>query len=261
MGKNLGQPVRSAAVLVLEAGSGELLASWGTNFFWLPHGITIDHADNVWLTDVARHQVFKFSHEGKVLLTLGEAGKPGNDAGHFNKPTDVAVARDGTFFVSDGYGNARVAKFATNGMFLKSWGVKGIASGQFNTPHGISLDRQGRVLVADRGNARMQVFDGEGQFLTAWKGMALGRPWAVRATPEGGVFVVDGGDQTKNLPDRAKVHRVDADGRVLETFGSFGTGAGQFVWPHAVAMARDGAVFVGEVTGARVQKFVRQAAP
>ncbi|MBI3881108.1 MAG: hypothetical protein HY301_13735 [Verrucomicrobia bacterium] len=258
MGKNLGQPVRNAAVLVLDRDTGALLESWGTNFFWLPHGLTVDHADNVWLTDVARHQVFKFTRNGKLLLTLGEAGKPGDDAGHFNKPTDVAIAGDGTFYISDGYGNARVAKFSAEGKFLKSWGTHGNAPGQFNTPHGIALDRAGRVLVADRGNAHVQVFDADGKFLAEWKGAALGRPWAITVASDGSIFVVDGGDQTKGAPDRSRVHRVSESGKVIETFGSYGSGAGQFIWPHDVAVARDGSVFIAEVTGMRVQKFTHQ---
>jgi peptidylamidoglycolate lyase len=260
VGRNAGQPIRSAAVLVLDRDTGALRQSWGTNFFWLPHGLTIDQEDNVWLTDVARHQVFKFTPDGRLLLTLGEAGKPGDDEGHFNKPTDVAIAKDGTFFVSDGYGNARVAKFSADGKFLKAWGTHGGAPGQFNTPHGIAIDRAGRVLVADRGNARVQVFDADGKFLAEWKGAALGRPWAIAVATDGSIFIVDGGDQPKSGPDRARVHRVDESGRVRETFGSSGTGAGQFVWPHDVAVASNGAVFIAEVTGMRVQKFVRPVA-
>ena len=103
------------------------------------------------------NQVFKFSHDGKLLLTLGERGVAGDDRSHFNRPTDVAVARDGSFYVSDGYVNSRVLKFAADGKFLVQWGTKGNGPGQLDLPHGIALDAAGRVFVVDRQNARVQV--------------------------------------------------------------------------------------------------------
>ena len=103
-------PIAHATVWVFDAVTGRRLESWGAGLFVMPHGITIDRDDNVWLTDVGRHQVFKFSPDGRLLLALGEAGVPGNDERHFNLPTDVVVADDGTFFVSDGYGNAQSAQ-------------------------------------------------------------------------------------------------------------------------------------------------------
>jgi peptidylamidoglycolate lyase len=119
-------------VLCFEGATGKLLASWGANQFVVPHGLRVDREDNVWLTDVELHQVFKFSHDGKLLMTLGTKGEPGQDGGHFNRPTDIAIAPDGTIYVSDGYGNSRVAKFSGNGKFLGEWGHKGSGPGEFN---------------------------------------------------------------------------------------------------------------------------------
>ena len=107
--------------------------------------------------------MFKFDHSGKLLLSVGERGVPGADGSHFNRPTDVATADDGSFYVSDGYLNSRVAVFSPEGRFLFEWGTKGGGPGQFNVPHGIALDSYGRVYVADRGNARLQVFDKKGK--------------------------------------------------------------------------------------------------
>jgi peptidylamidoglycolate lyase len=245
--------IAAPTVLVVDGVSGKLLVAWGENRFVMPHGLTIDHKGNVWLTDVGLHQVFKFDAEGKLLLTLGEAGIPGMDETHFNRPTDVAVAADGTLYVSDGYVNSRVVKFAADGRYLTSWGSYGDASGEFDVPHSIALDGKGRLYVADRGNARVQIFDGDGRYLDTWQDRRqLGRPWAIRIASDGTIYVVDGGDQPTWLPDRARILQLTADGMVVGSFGSFGTDPGQFVWPHTIGVADDGALYVGEV---RVQKF------
>jgi peptidylamidoglycolate lyase len=251
-------PIPRSTVWVFDAATGRLITSWGAGRFIMPHGITIDRDDNVWLTDVGLQQVFKFTPDGRLLLTLGEAGVPGNDARHFDKPTDVAVAEDGTFFVSDGYGNARVLKFSAEGVLLKSWGTPGTGPGEFDLPHGIAIDRAGRVLVADRANARVQVFDQSGRFLTQWHSAQLGRPYAVDPAPSGRLFVADGGDQPEAPPDRSGVAVTDADGRVLARFGRFGNYDGQFRLAHDIAVAKDGAVYVVDAWGQRVQKFVAQ---
>jgi peptidylamidoglycolate lyase len=166
-------PIAVPTVFLFDGRTGRLLAKWGEKLFALPHGLTVDHQDNVWVTDVAWHQVFKFSHDGRLLLTLGERGKPGDDSSHFNRPTDVAVARDGSFYVSDGYGNSRVLKFAADGKFLFQWGTKGKEPGQLDLPHGIALDAAGRVFVVDRQNARVQVFDSNGQVPHAREGSSF----------------------------------------------------------------------------------------
>lgn len=224
----------------------------------MPHGLTIDREDNVWLTDVGLYQVFKFTHDGKLLLTLGERAKPGDDRSHFNLPTDVAVLADGSFYVSDGYKNARVVKFAADGRYEFEWGGKGDAPGKFNLPHGIAVDSHGRVIVCDRTNSRLQVFDARGKFLTQWKGAHIGRPYGVAVGTDDHVFSVDGGDPTAEPAERGKVVELDAEGRVLDTFGSPGKGPGQFQLGHDIAVGPDGAVYVAEGSGKRVQKFVRK---
>jgi peptidylamidoglycolate lyase len=250
--------IASPTVLVLDSETGEVIDQWGAETFVMPHGLTIDDGDNIWLTDVGLHQVFKFDPVGKLLLTLGERGVPGEDTTHFNMPTDVAIARDGSFYVSDGYVNSRITKFSQDGEFITSWGSKGIDTGQFDVPHSIALDSQGRVYVADRGNARIQIFDENGQFIEEWKDSSLGRPWAVRFDKERNIFVVDGGDQNEFWPDRARVLKLDSEGNVLASFGSYGKAPGQFIWPHTIAVGPDGALYVGEVaTGMRIQKFVK----
>jgi peptidylamidoglycolate lyase len=144
--------------------AGRIINSWGENLFIMPHGLKVDKQNNVWVTDVGLHQVFKFTHEGKLLLKIGEAKVPGKDATHFDMPTDIAIEDDGSFYVSDGYGNSRVVKFSATGQYLFEWGTKGDKESEFDIPHGITLDKNGNVYVADRENSRIQVFDSSGKF-------------------------------------------------------------------------------------------------
>lgn len=165
--------------------TGKLVKSFGAGMFVFPHGIHVDKQGNVWVTDGIPpgaanqqaaagkgHIVVKFSPEGKVLLTLGKAGVPGDSQETFNQPSDVITASNGDIFVADGHGgntNARIVKFDKNGKFIKSWGKKGSAPGEFDTPHSLAFDSKGRLFVADRNNNRIQIFDQDGKFLEEWK--------------------------------------------------------------------------------------------
>jgi peptidylamidoglycolate lyase len=246
-------------ILCLDGETGRILRSWGDGMFGSAHGLAVDSHDNVWVTDTVRHQVFEFSHDGELLMTVGARDVPGDDARHFNRPTDVAVAPSGDFWVADGYGNSRVVRFTARGEYVTEWGRKGDRPGEFDTPHGIAIDRQGRIYVADRGNARIQVFDGNGKLLHVWKSDELGRPWAVDVGPDGYLYVADGGDlnQQPGVFERNRALKLDLDGRILAKWGSFGSYDGQFYWAHDIAAGPGGEVYVGDVYwGMRVQKFV-----
>ncbi len=249
-------------ILCVEGESGKIVASFGEGIFANAHGLEIDHEDNVWVTDTRTHQVYKFSHDGELLLTVGEKGVLGLDGTHFNQPTDVAVTPTGEFYVSDGYGNSRVAKFAADGKFLFDWGKKGDAPGEFNLPHGITLDAEGRVYVADRTNMRIQVFDAKGKFLHQWAGEQLGevgRPWGLEFAPDGYLYVIDGADMLTSTPDVARITKLDLNGKVIEFWSSYGAEPGQLSWGHDVAVGRDGAVYTAEVrNNNRAQKFVKK---
>ena len=248
-------PILHDTVLKLEGEAGTLQDAWGSHQFQFPHGLTVDHEDNVWLTDTMLHQVFKYDKEGNLLMTLGEAGVPGLDQARFNAPTDVAVAPNGDFYVGDGYGNSRVVKFDKDGKFLLEWGTPGDGPGEFANPHGLSLDSQGRVYVADRYNARIQIFDSEGNFLAQWKSEELGRPWSI-CIRDDFAYIVDGGDQDPEGPARSRLLKCDLQGNILEKWGSYGNAAGQMVLPHDLAVDSHGHVYAGEVHyGMRIQKF------
>lgn len=242
-------------IMYFEGATGKLLGSWGAGISW--HALTVDNHDNVWAVSAKRQFLCKFSHDGRALLTVGEKDVVGLDGKHFNKPTAVAVTPTGEFYVSDGYENSRVAKFSAKGEFLFDWGRKGAGPGEFDIPHGIALDSQGRVYVADRGNARIQVFDAKGKYLYEWKSAQLGRPWAITVSKDGYVFATDGGETDKDKPLRASVLKLDLKGRILAQFGKLGQYDGQFYWPHGVAVAQNGDVYVTDIyIGRRVQKFV-----
>ena len=232
-------------VLVFDK-SGALLRSFGAGLFTSTHGLLVDPDGNVWTTDNANHTVVKFSPDGKVLLTLGEKDVPGDDERHFNKPTDVAFAPNGDIYVSDGYGNSRVVKFDKSGKFLLAWGKKGSAAGEFNLPHAVRLDSKANVYVADRENRRIQVFDPGGKFLRQFANGVS--PYGLFITPDDTVFVADGVNH--------RVVKMTAEGKVLAQWGTGGREPGNFLMPHGICVGDDGAVYVAEVTGARVQKFV-----
>ena len=177
-------------------------------------------------------------------------------------PTDVAFAGDGSFFVSDGYGNNRIMHFSAEGTFIRQWGDQGAAPGQFNLPHSLAVDAEGRVYVADRGNSRLQIFTPEGEWFATWESSVLGRPWAVRIGEDGFVYVVDGGEQQEFWPDRARILKLDRDGDLVAAFGSHGSEAGQFIWPHTIAVAPDSVIYVGDVRRLMgVQRFSQDPPP
>ena len=192
--------------------SGKLLASFGQGIFAFPHGFTVDDEGNVWASDAQSaatvlgmsnkatagpfkgaprgHQVFKFSPQGKVLMTLGKAGVRGNGPDTFDAPTGVAIASNGDIFVSDGHGrNDRIVKFSKDGRFIKAWGHHGAGPGEFDQPHDIALDSKDRVFVADRSNNRVQIFDSEGGFIAQWR--QFGRPSAVFVSSDDLLYVSD----------------------------------------------------------------------
>ncbi|MCA9016423.1 MAG: hypothetical protein KDA77_13910, partial [Planctomycetaceae bacterium] len=208
---------------------GKFIRSWGDKLIGQAHGLRIDRHDNIWVTDIGNHMVFQFNPQGKLLLALGKSGKPGNTIDQFNKPTDVAFGPEGEFYVSDGYGNSRVMKFAANGKYLGQWGEPGKGPGQFNLPHSILIDDKGRVLVGDRENDRVQIFDTEGKLLEVWPGFA---PYGMEFDSQGRLFVADG---------RAnKVLQVNPAGKVVHSWGRKGDGLGEYNLPHMLAFDADG---------------------
>ena len=232
-------------IISLDA-KGNYVRSWGDDVIDTAHGMRVDGDGNLWVTDIGQHRVFKFSPKGKLLLQLG-TGRAGNGLDEFNKPTDVAFGTDGTFYVSDGYGNSRVMKFTPRGRLITTWGKPGKGRGEFDLPHSILVDPKGRVLVGDRENDRIQVFDGDGMLLHIWEGCA---PYGMELGRKGELFVADG---------RAnQILLLDFEGNIKQRFGEKGPRPGQFQLPHMLACDAEGNLIIAEVQGRRFQKLLRK---
>jgi len=250
--------ISSPTILEVDGVTGKLLKSWGENYFIMPHGLTVDRENNVWVTDVALHQVFKFTHSGTLLLKIGEAGIPGNDSLHFNMPTDIAVCDDGSFYVSDGYGNSRAIKFSKTGKYLFEWGKKGEAPGEFDTPHAIDLDGNGNVYVADRENNRIQKFNALGSFIFEWKNPEAKQLYSL--TIEKGsneLYAID----YLTISDTIKGSDIlffDPACKLDERVGRSGGYNGHVCRYHDIAVDEKGNLYVGDILGNSVQKFCRK---
>jgi DNA-binding beta-propeller fold protein YncE len=225
--------------------NGKFVRSLGEGLFDHPHGLRVDRDDNIWTTDDSNHTVLKLSPSGKVLMVLGRRNNGGEADWLFNKPADVAFAKNGDIFVADGYGNSRIVKFDRDGNFLKAWGSYGSEPGQFILPHSVVIDASDRVYVGDRENARIQIFDTEGRFLTQWTG--IGYPYGLYITPDQHVWMIDGGFD--------RVIELDQAGKILGSLGSPGHKPGQFAWGHFLAFGSDHQLIVADVLNWRFQVF------
>jgi DNA-binding beta-propeller fold protein YncE len=229
-------------VVVFDA-QGKYLRSWGRGFFGNPHGIRADKYGNIWCVDNGSHQVYKFTRDGKLLLTLGIKGKAGTDEKTFNKPTDIAWDSKGDFYVSDGYGNSRVVKFNKEGKYLLTWGTPGSGPGEFHLPHSIAVDSKDRVYVSDRENNRIQIFDSNGKFLKQWTN--LGCSQGIYITKKDEVWVVTHRNNVENGTYdtlAGRIMKVDIEtGKVLGAMESPG---------HELTVKEaTGEIFIGSLTG------------
>ena len=250
--------LKDPCVLEFDPRDGNLIRSWGANTFLVPHGITVDRDNNVFLTDVGLQQVFKFSHDGKLLFGLGEPRVGKWDATHFNQPTDIAIRPDGSFYVSDGYINSRVALFDRSGKWLREWGKKGDGHGEFSNPHGLSLvTGNSDVIVADRENSRLQLFDRNGVFKREWKGApdaaTTGRVFSVAADAEGSLFI--GIRRADYDTAHTGVLKLDRQWKIVATVGFDRPGDPKFNAVHDLAVGPDGSIYVAETRTKRVVKL------
>jgi peptidylamidoglycolate lyase len=250
------KPVQSKTILIIDKNNGKLINSWGDNLFIMPHGLTVDNENNIWVTDVGLHQIFKFNHEGKLLMKLGEASVSGNDSVHFNKPTDIAIRNDGSFYVSDGYGNSRIVKFSAKGEYLFEWGKKGDRESEFKIPHGISLDSNGNVYVADRENKRIQVFNSNGKFIKQYSDNTFGAICSVAFDKtRSKLFAVDDFTFLKLKHRGSDIFIFDTTGKVQTRFGRSGSYQGSTSWNHDLIVDKEGNIYIGDILGNTIQKF------
>jgi hypothetical protein len=263
---------RTNPVVQVYSPEGRYLKSWREeNTNTTPHSIKFDRDGNVWLADAGLHVVRKFSPEGKVLLTLGTLGEAGEDQRHFFKPTDLDFAPNGDLFIADGYGNSRIVHFTKEGRYVKAWGTLGIEPARFSIPHAIAADSRGRLYVADRNNVRIQVFDASGKLLDVWANILV--PWNFWVSPKDDIWVcgsspmpwvTDPKYPTAPLgcpPKDQLFIKFSADGKVQQLW-TLPKGEddqekpGDVNWLHAIALDSKGNVYLGDIIGRRVQKFV-----
>jgi DNA-binding beta-propeller fold protein YncE len=289
-GNTAGPAYGAAAAELLEFGAdGRFLREIGHNLYaWsFAHAVKVDREDNIWVTDKGSDMVIKFDPAGQLAMVFGrkqEASDEGTGPlrhvrpplppvdGMFRQVTDVAWDVAGDTYISDGYINSRIAKVDKDGNWVKSWGEPGDGPGQFNVPHSIAVDRDGNVYVADRGNRRIQVFDGDGKFLrqitidvpapadarpaignkpTATTGtMAPGAPWAICITPAPKQVLYS----ADAYPGR--IYKLTLDGKVLGMFGQSGKQLKQFGWIHEIACPSENELYVAELLNWRVQKLI-----
>ncbi|XP_052381084.1 peptidyl-glycine alpha-amidating monooxygenase B isoform X2 [Oncorhynchus keta] len=257
-------PIQQSTILVVDPVKGSVLKASGRNMFYLPHGITTDKDNNYWVTDVALHQVFKLSSDGrdKPLVVLGEAFEPGSDKEHFCKPTDVAVDPvTGNVYVSDGYCNARILKFSPEGKYLSHWGAGSSDRRrrvQFRIPHSlVFLPDRRELCVADRENGRIQCFVAEsGEFVKEIKKQEFGgEVFAISYAPvHGGLIYAVNGESAygRSAPLKGFVINYSTK-EILDDFSP--ENAQEFGMPHDIVVTKDGRVFVGDAATDSVLKF------
>jgi sugar lactone lactonase YvrE len=263
--------------------SGKHIKSFGGGLFIFPHGMHVDREGNVWVTDgraatpeeLAKfpnakgkgHTVVKFSSEGKVLLTIGKPGVAGNPPDLLNEPNDVVVAPNGDIFISDGHSGqnpksppetvARINKYDRNGKFIKSWGKLGSAPGEFRTPHALVIDSRGRLIVADRGNVRLQVFDQDGTFITEWKQFSRVSGMYIR---DDILYAIDSESNATTHPGWRKGLRIGSarDGKVMFFIPPHMTTTAEGAMGEGVAVDAAGDVYGAEVTVRGLTKFIKR---
>ena len=241
-------------VLVFEP-DGRFITTWGKGVFGArTHGILVGPDGMIYATDDGTHTVTKWSPEGQLLMTIGTPNQPAPrwSGLPFCRPTQAAVSsKSGDIFISDGYANARVHKYAPDGSHLLSWGEPGIDPGQFMIPHNIAIDANDMVYVADREAHRVQVFDTNGKLQAIWQNVH--RPCGLTVGPDGNIYIgeLNGVGLVEDCPGYG--HRLSIyspAGTLLGRYGSAeeGSGPGQFIAPHGIAVDSHGDVYVGEVS-------------
>jgi peptidylamidoglycolate lyase len=263
-----------STIVKLDPLTGEVLAEYGDHLFKSPHGITVDHEDNIWVTDIMLNKVIKLDSHGQLLQSYGDEYPfymepmlrvrnvlprlpiPENPQ-RFARPTDVVVTEEGDFIVSDGYRHNRVAKFDASGELIWELNELGNKSAQLHLPHGITTDTEGRLYVADRKNARIQVLSPDGEWLSAWEQPELGRPYGVEVGADGYLYAVDGGDEldVQGSAPRSQVIKLNLQGEIIARWGHSGNGEGEMNIPHDIAVDAKGNIYVADLNNNRVLKF------
>jgi DNA-binding beta-propeller fold protein YncE len=258
---------RSDPAVQIYQSDGTFVRAWNVEDPNGAHFIRIGPAGNVWTANIKTHTIRKYSPEGKLLLTLGEPGQAGADRHHFDRPTDMVILPSGDIFVSDGYSNRRIVHFDASGKYVKEWGEAGTKPGQFALPHSIVADSRGRLYVADRENARIQVFSTKGKLLAVWDNLIT--PWGLWMTEDDEIWVCGSSARKKEETDEwavlpppdQVVMKLNPNGEVrlripLPKTTTPPEKLGELNWVHGIAFDSQGNLYLTDIQGHRAQKFV-----
>lgn len=229
------------APVVLFDRDAQALSSWDAGI-GLAHGMRVDRDGHLWMTDTSRHRVLKTTIDGQVLLELGTPDVSGADERTFYAPTDLSFGADGSIYVSDGYGNSRVVQLDPDGGFIRAWGRRGSGPGEFDTPHSVAVAPDGRVLVSDRHNHRIQIFEPDGTWREDWR--HLGATQCLTFGPNGDLWAM-----THRSIDEILTFDSIA-GRLLKLDPVSGEVLGWLPTPgHMMHEATDGNLWVASLSG------------
>jgi 6-bladed beta-propeller len=253
---------RRAHPISLWSSDGAFLGSWGEGEFVEVHHIQAA-AGALWIVDDQRHVVRRYSADGQLGLQLGTPGisvatvtHRGQNGGPFNMPTGIAIGRGGELFVSDGYGNRQVHRFNATGELERSWGRGGVGPGEFSVVHSCTVDGTDRVLICDRENNRVQVFDYDGAFVAEWTD--LRGPADAAVGPDGLVYVVEQGDAINDLMNQQPngISILTMSGELVGHW--YEASSGNMIGGHGLALDSAGNVYVADLVGKQVVKLVRE---
>lgn len=265
---------RGGPPVVVLSREGQFISAWGEGCFVRPHGIWIASDDTLYLTDDLGHRVQQFTADGELLRTIGPSGQPSttgaegfdyrkitHGAGPYNLPTNTIVTAGGEIFVADGYGNARIHHFSPDGELLTSWGEPGVADGQFCVPHGLGVDEQGMLYVADRENSRIQLFSPDGDLQEVWTDVI--RPCEVFLGADQCVYVAELGGRAGLFPwleaePQAIGGRLSIFSRQGKLLARWGGGVDpaspcDFYAPHDICVDSQGSIYLSEVQQSAAQ--------
>ncbi|WP_368653855.1 6-bladed beta-propeller [Ornithinibacillus sp. 4-3] len=229
--------LRSDPFMLVFSSDGELIDKWSDHTVVDGHYLTISEDNHAFVVDRDNHRIIEFTDKGEIIQIIGRENAPGDLGKPFNHPTDIAMNSNGEYFVSDGYGNACVHHFDSAGQLIKSWGKLGSDQGEFSTPHAILVDKRGRVLVSDRENNRIQIFNQEGIYLEEINNLYF--PTAIYEDNYGFIYVTD------RVPSLSMFH---PDGKLIGRCLSNG---------HGLTVDRDGNVYLSNKKTEKITKLVK----
>jgi len=227
---------------------GHFQKAWGANMFTRPYDLVVDRFGYLWIADEMENFVAKFTEDGKLVMMVGKRGVAGDNTSHdlFNGPTDVAVAKNGDFFVTDGYKNSRVVKFDKKGKFLMMiGGTKGSEIGQFSLPHRVFIDSKGELVIQDRENRRIQFWTQDGKFIKQWTDLGFLYPAGMAILPDDTLYVSDSDGQSI---------KIIKDDKIIDAIGGLDR-----MRPHQVSVDRFGALYISDEPDKMVKKIVRKS--